>query len=171
MAVCKGRCSIPTISPKIRGPWTVQYLKITLKKQQQTLKNNNNNVLFSPQQHLSSTSLQVKRPSSISSCPLKTDETIALVTEKVRKMDARFVRNRTWISSSRKFIGREDFLTEKTKIAFTTVVSRYADCFKQKKVFTWEKSQSPQIFSFFRFIVFCTIIATVTSSKYYVHVP
>ncbi|KAM7448574.1 hypothetical protein ABFA07_003481 [Porites harrisoni] len=39
--------------------------------------------------HLSSTSLQVKRPSSISSCPLKTDETIALVTEKVRKMDAR----------------------------------------------------------------------------------
>ena len=113
MAVCKGRCSIPTISQKIRGPWTVQYLKITLKKQQQTSKNNNNNndnVLFSPQKHLSSTSMQVKRPSSISSCPLKTDETIALVTEKVRKMDARFVRNRTWISSSRKFIGREDFL-------------------------------------------------------------
>ena len=127
--------------------------------------------LFSRQQHLSSTSSQVKRPSSISSCPLKTDETIALVTEKVRKMDARFVRNRTWISSSRKFIGREDFLTEKSKIAFTAVVSRYADCFKQKKVFTWEKSQSPQIFSFFRFIVLCTIIATVTSSKYYVHVP
>ena len=32
---------------------------------------------------------EVKRPSSLSSCPLKTDETIALVTEKVRKMDAR----------------------------------------------------------------------------------
>ena len=168
MAVCKGRCSIPKNKKKIRGPWTVQYLKITLKKQQQTLKKkNNDNVLFSPQQHLSSTSMQVKRPSSISSCPLKTDETIALVTEKVRKMDARFVRNRTCISSSRKFIGREDFLTEKTKIAFATVVSRYADCFKQKKVFTWEKSQSPQIFCFIRFIVFCTNIATVMSCKNY----
>ena len=32
---------------------------------------------------------EVKRPSSLSSCPVKTDETIALVTEKVRKMDAR----------------------------------------------------------------------------------
>ncbi|XP_078346621.1 katanin-interacting protein-like isoform X3 [Oculina patagonica] len=32
---------------------------------------------------------EVKRPSSLSAGPLKTDETIALVTEKVRKMDAR----------------------------------------------------------------------------------
>ena len=123
--------------------------------------------LFSRQQHLSSTSSQVKRPSSISSCPLKTDETIALVTEKVRKMDARFVRNGTWISRSSEFKGCEHFLTVKTKIAFTTVVSRYAGWLKQKKVFTWEKSQSPQIFCFIRFIVFCTNIATVTSCKNY----
>ena len=35
---------------------------------------------------------EVKRSSSMmSSHPLKTDDTIALVTEKVRKMDARFV--------------------------------------------------------------------------------
>ncbi|RMX37150.1 hypothetical protein pdam_00023677, partial [Pocillopora damicornis] len=32
---------------------------------------------------------EVKRPSSLASFPLKTDDTIALVTEKVRKMDAR----------------------------------------------------------------------------------
>ena len=32
---------------------------------------------------------EVNRPSSISSLPLKSEETIALVTEKVRKMDAR----------------------------------------------------------------------------------
>jgi len=37
---------------------------------------------------------EVKRPSSISTCPLKTDDTIALVTEKVRKMDARFVKRK-----------------------------------------------------------------------------
>ena len=137
MTACKGRCLIPAISQKIRGTLNSPISKYHLKKkQQQTLKNNNNNVLFSPQQHLSSTSSQVKRPSSISSCPLKTDETIALVTEKVRKMNARFVRNGTWISSSRKFKCCEDFLSLKTKIAFTTVVSRYAECLKQKKVFT-----------------------------------
>ncbi|XP_022794557.1 protein KIAA0556-like [Stylophora pistillata] len=40
--------------------------------------------------NLSSTPLhEVKRPSSLASFPLKTDDTIALVTEKVRKMDAR----------------------------------------------------------------------------------
>ena len=44
------------------------------------------------QQYSVSPLSEVKRPSSISACPLKTDETIALVTEKVRKMDARLVR-------------------------------------------------------------------------------
>ena len=158
MAVCKGRCSIPTISPKIRGPWTVQFLKITLKKQQQTLKSNNNNVPFSPQQHLSSTSSQVKRPSSISSCPLKTDETIALVTEKVRKMDARFVRNGTWISSSSEFKGCEDFLTVKTKIAFTTVVSRSANCLKQKKVLHEKRANRHRFFVLYFSLFFAPIL-------------
>ena len=40
-------------------------------------------------QHFAKPPSEVERPSSLSSCPLKTDETIALVTEKVRKMDAR----------------------------------------------------------------------------------
>jgi len=50
--------------------------------------------LISPQQYSASSLSAVKRPSSISTCPLKTDDTIALVTEKVRKMDARFVKRK-----------------------------------------------------------------------------
>lgn len=45
--------------------------------------------IFCPQHFAKPPPSEVKRPSSLSPCPLKTDETIALVTEKVRKMDAR----------------------------------------------------------------------------------
>ncbi len=46
-------------------------------------------IFLFPQHFSSPPPSEVKRPASLSAGPLKTDETIALVTEKVRKMDAR----------------------------------------------------------------------------------